>query len=139
MFSFNPLPIIDTLNDHVGFWMICIMMTIIVIYNIFYSIDDGEYTPFVVAALFAAATIGISAYVSWNSGDIIRPKNEKVIGTLVNYFAEGGTYTQQSGKTTIRRENHYLYVIYRIEGYGNVSFKATPGIAYPQTAIIYKN
>lgn len=139
MFSFNPLPIIDTVNDHFGFWLMVFAMAIITVYSIFYSINTGESSVFMATVLIAASILGLSAYVSWNSGDIIRPKNEKVIGTLVGYFAEGEAYTQQSGKYRVKRENHYLYVIYNINGYGNVSFNATPGIAYPQTAIIYKN
>lgn len=139
MFSFNPLPIIDTLNDHTGFWWIMAFMVLYVVYNTLTAIEYGDKSSFFGGLLFAGAIIALSAFISWNTGSITTPKNEKVIGNMVGYTAEGEAYTQTSGKTTVRRENHYLYVVYKIDGYGNIPFRAEPGNPYPTNAIIYKN
>ena len=142
MYSFNPLPIIDTVNSHGGFWFVCFVVGIITAFTFAVAFDNNDneswrffFNVFIVAAIILAFT----GYNSWTTGAITVPKNEKVIGTFKGFNAEGEAYTERQGKQTVRRENHYLYVVYSIEGQGFITFKALSGITYPEKAILYKN
>lgn len=80
-----------------------------------------------------------TGFVSWTSGEIKTPKNEAVIGVLRGFEAEGEAYTERSGKSTVRREDHRLYVVYAVEGQGVVTFSANRGTIYPERVTLYKN
>ena len=139
MYSFNPLPVIDTINSHGGFWF---LVAIALLINLIYfgiAYDYNKWKQFIIVFVLSATFLNYAGYKSWNTGKIITPKNERVIGTLKGFQAEGEAYTERQGKQTVRRENHYLYVVYSIEGNGLVTFKALSGITYPEKAILYKN
>ena len=59
---------------------------------------------------------------------------EKLVGTLKGFIAERNVSISGKSKT----ENHFLYVVYNVNG-GDILFRATTGISYPQQAIIYAN
>ena len=139
MFSFNPLPIIDNLNSHGGFWFLFWIMAIINVFSFLIALDNRAYKQFMFIFVISATLMNYVGYKSWTTGEIITPKNEKVIGTLSGFIAEGEAYTERSGKQTVRRENHYLYVAYNVEGFGRVIFPANKGITYPEKAVLYKN
>ena len=142
MYSFNPLPVIDTINSHGGFWLVCFVVCIIMAFWLCVALDNDDnesWKVFFIAFIIGAIILGFTGYNSWNTGEIITPKNEKVIGILKGFQAEGEAYTEKSGKQTVRREHHYLYVVYSIEGHGLVTLRALSGITYPERAILYKN
>ena len=142
MYSFNPLPVIDTINSHGGFWFVFCILGIITAFAFAITWDNNDnenWKTFFTVFIIAAIILGFTGYNSWTTGAITVPKNEQVIGTFKGFNAEGEAYTERSGKQTVRRENHYLYVVYSIEGNGLVTFKALSGITYPEKAILYKN
>jgi hypothetical protein len=142
MYSFNPLPIIDTVNSHGGFWLVFCILGIITAFAFIIALDYDDkqnWKSFLFVFVFCGTIIAFTGYNSWTTGTITVPKNEKVIGTFKGFNAEGEAYTERSGKQTVRRENHYLYVVYSIEGQGVITFKALSGITYPEKAILYKN
>lgn len=138
MFSFNPLPITDNLNSHTEFWFMFGVISGINAIRFLLALETRNYKGFLFVFVLSATLMSFVGYQSWNTGEII-PKNEKVIGTLSGFIAEGEAYTEKSGKQTVRRENHYLYVAYSVEGFGKVIFPANKGIAYPEKAVLYKN
>lgn len=142
MFSFNPLPIIDNLNSHGGFWFSLFVLGIITAFSFIIALDrdeKSEWKTFIFVFMFCGSIMGLIGYNSWTTGEIITPKNEKVIADFVGFVAEGEAYTERSGKQTVRRENHYLYIAYNVPGYGRVILPANKGVTYPERAILYKN
>jgi len=136
MFSFNPLPVIDTLNDHTGFLIMCVVCA--VLFVIFLSAIETVREALVCVGIIAIL-LGVSAYNSWGSGKITIPKNEKVIATFVAYQPEGYNVEVRGGKTTRRVDRHFMYVVYNVPGYGNVILQGDTGQVYPEKAILYKN
>ena len=139
MFTFNPMPVIDNLNSHTGFWALFWVIIGINTMLFIMSVDNREYKPFLFIFVISATLMNFVGYQSWTTGEIITPKNEKVTGTFLGFIAEGEAYTERSGKQTVRRETHYLYVAYNVEGFGRVIFPANKGITYPEKAVLYKN
>lgn len=136
-YTFYPLPIVDSLNNHSGFELICWLVGIIVLIvslNEDLRIEIGAKT-----FLLAAIVLGGTYYVSYHSGSIIVPKNEKVTANLVDNLAEGYNVTERHGKQTRHVDYHFLYVIYHVPGEGNIVFRANEGVAYPKTAVLYRN
>lgn len=139
MFSFAPLPVIDTLNCHDGFWILMAIVGLINLAVFSSTLDYDKWTGFIICFVLSVCFMNYAGYKSWTTGSITVPKNEQVVGTLKGFNAEGEAYKEKSGKTYVHRENHYLYVVYSIEGYGPVLFKAQTGVSYPEKAILYKN
>ena len=139
MFTFNPIPVIDNLNSHGGFWFLFWVIAFINFCSFITALEAREYKLFTFIFVISATFMNYVGYQSWTTGEIITPKNEKIIGTLSGFIAEGEAYTERQGKQTVRRENHYLYVAYNIEGFGKVIFPATKGTTYPEKAVLYKN
>ena len=139
MYTFNPLPVIDTLNAHGGFWTLAFVLILLNVIWFIGSIDFGEYKGFFILCLLSILALNYVGFQSWTTGTINTPKNEKVTGLFKGYMGEGEAYYTKSGKTTVRREDHYLYVIYTIEGQGDAVFSANKGTVYPERVTIYKN
>lgn len=130
----QPLPVVDTLNNHQGFWF---LFWLIITINVFFLIFESKK----ISAVLGCASVCLlnwGAFESWTTGTITTPKNEKVIGTLKGFEAEGEAYYERSGKQTVRREDHRLYVVYQVDG-GVVTFSANKGIIYPERVTLYKN
>lgn len=139
MFSFDPLPVVDTLNSHGGFWFLFVLMLIINIVSFGIAWDYDNWKQFIICFVGSLLLLNYTGWQSWTTGEIKVSKNEKVVGIYRGVQAEGEAYREKSGKQYITRENHYLYVLYYVEGYGTVAFKAKSGISYPERAILYKN
>jgi hypothetical protein len=136
VYTFQPLPTVDTLNLHIGFYLICVVVCIFAVVVMFNAETKRELLSWLGAC---GLVITVSGVVSYNTGSISVPRNEKVIGTFVNYQPEGFNIPIQSGKTTRRVDHHLVYVVYNIPNTGNVLFLASTGKHYPEKAVIYKN
>lgn len=139
MFSFDPLPIVDTINSHGGFWVLLAFALIINIVSFGIAYDYDEWKQFIIVFVLSVTFMNYAGYQSWTTGEIKVPKNEQVIATYRGVHAEGEAYKEKSGKQYVTREHHYLYVLYYVEGHGTVAFKAKAGVSYPERAILYKN
>lgn len=131
-YSFNPLPIIDTLNDHTGFWLVIFICGFCLVALQFIEDDTTYQLPF----FFAIAMV--AGAVSWNTGTITEPKNVKVEGTFVEFLNERHNETRSNGKTSSVVAVHKTFVVYEING-SSVLFPATSGTEYPKKAIFYGN
>ena len=85
-----------------------------------------------------AIVIAATAYNSYNSGSIIVPKNERVVGTFVGYQPEGYNIVERSGKTTRYVDHHLVYVVYSVDD-KLILLEGSAGAEYPKRAILYKN
>lgn len=134
MYSFNPLPAIDTLNNHSGFQAVAFICVVVVILSLFLD----EFSERVLTFIGTVIVLLISAVVSFNSGSNITPLNQKVTGTLVSFSNEsyGKNVTSGKTRTTTVVRNHY--VIYKI-GSEQIMFPATLGQSYPEKAVLYYN
>lgn len=129
MYSVAPLPPVDTLNSHFGFYIWAFMVLALILPI---ATEDGAIEiPLLVVII---GLIGIGATVSWNTGSITTYANTPVSATLVGFQSEG--YNEQSGKRRVDR--HYTYVIYNTPD-GDVMLRASTELAYPSQAILYKN
>lgn len=103
MYSFNPLPIIDTVNSHGGFWFLLGIVLIINFVSWGIAYDYNKWKQFIIIFALSVTFMNYAGYNSWTTGKIITPKNEQVIGTLKGFNAEGEAYTERQGKQTVRQ------------------------------------
>ena len=130
MYGFEPLA--DLSQNHAGFyWFAAVAFLIAVM--VVAQIEDDPRTAVITLIVLAAFTWGVH-YLSYDPAANKPPLNEKVIGTLVGVQGEG--WNEKSGK--VRADKHVLYVTYRVPA-GDITLQASPGIAYPQQAVLYKN
>lgn len=134
MYTFQPLPIVDTLNDHTGFYIIA--FTLAMIHLLVWSTD--EFKP-VALIVFYAVLISGPAYISWHSGKITVPENTQVIGTLYDQWGEAHKEERRTGKTTSTVIVHNQYLTYQLPDGKIVNFPMNVGTAYPTKAILYRN
>lgn len=137
MYTFSPIPPLDTVNDHTGFFLVTIICGLFVLGNLIFSYETWSYKLFTVG-LFGCI-VGLAAAVSWNTGEIVVYKNTPVRAQFVQYQPEGYNIAETSGKTTRRVDHHLIYVVYRVEGAGNVLLPAKAGQTYPEWVMLYKN
>jgi uncharacterized membrane protein YoaK (UPF0700 family) len=131
MYSFAPIPAINTINDHSGFYLICVICVALILFAFVVSDYMEDFRgPFI----FSLVVMVIAAGISFNTGEYREYTNTKVTGTLVKFEAEG--FRERSGK--YMAERHYTYVVYNING-NEILFRAHTGTEYPKTAIFYKN
>jgi uncharacterized membrane-anchored protein len=135
MYTFQPIPPVDTVNNHAGFVIVSIIMFIVFVAILINN--DEEFNMYKVFVLFCIP-VGIAAWVSWNTGEYKEYANTRVEGTFVGFQAEGYNVEERSGKTTRRVDKHFTYVIYSVNG-NPVLFQANQGVEYPKTAILYRN
>lgn len=130
-YTFNPIP--DVPPDHVGFFIILFAVVCWLVVTLF---DIWERNDFYYKFFISTIIVGFSYFVSfhWTDQTVKTFKNEKVIGEFVAYQPEG--YRESSGKSKVDR--HYVYVVYSVEG-NLILLRGKEGVAYPKTAIIYKN
>jgi len=139
MFSFQPL--VDTeCTLHGGFWVLAIVFGVfwLVVYT-YYLAEEIKWYGLVIYTIFA----GFTLFHAYNESYVQPPncriyKNEKVIGKLVGFIAEGETVSVRQGKNTSLQDRHYTYVSYFVNGQ-QVILQSSPGAAYPEQAILYKN
>lgn len=135
MYTFQPIPPINTIDNHGGFVIIAVIFFAFFILTLVNN--DDEFNMYKVFVLFCIP-VGIAAMVSWNTGTYSEYRNEKVTAQFVGFQAEGYNVEERSGKTTRRVDKHFTYVVYEVNG-NRILFSANPGIEYPKTAVLYKN
>lgn len=133
MYTFNPLPIVDTLNNHSGFYFFVFVFVVLCA-----AIALDRVFSFIGLITLSCIPLSIVGYISWNSGSIVVPKNEKVIAQYVSLEHEYQTQTVSQGKTSRVQVNHNTYVNYKVPE-GIITLPAVVGIPYPEYAILYKN
>ena len=129
MYSFNPIPAIQP--DHTGFFIVCFFCLVLLAVCLINE-PESFFRWFFVVTIIAGFSYCVS-YI-WTNQEVKTYANVQVKAELVGFQPEG--YNERSGKT--RADRHYMYVVYSVNG-EKVILKATEGITYPQTAILYKN
>lgn len=132
VYSTIPLPPVDTLNNHDGFWFLFWFLLIVLIV-VCASVMSNVIR--LGATIAYAVTMMIAGTVSWTTGDIRYYENRPVEATLVGFQAEG--FKETSGKRYV--DVHYTYVTYKVPGEGIVILRSYPNQAYPDKAILYAN
>ena len=132
MYSFQPL--IDYSATHNGWYLWLAVLSVIVLVMLWLVRDDElDGTGF---ALMSVALAVLSLVIHDNSYSDVRPGNEQVYATFVEYVAEG--HAARSGNRSIT--HHNLYVVYTLdEGGGTVVLGATVGRVYPPRVVLYRN
>lgn len=134
-YTFHPLP--PDVNNHEIFWAFLIGYVLIV-GICFFAVWAGSAEDYEFWSVFRKGTVIM--IITWiisfklTNQETIVYKNEKVIGTIVGFVAEG--YSQQSGKT--RSDVHKQFVEYKVEG-GRVLFDANTETKYLDRIYLYKN
>lgn len=130
IYSFQPVA--DTSDLHVGFYLMCFIAGLVITCVLTFW-KEGEIDN--ISLGFWTVLLSLLLIYSHHESYTDRhPLNEKLIGEFVGFHSE--VRTERSGKSTV--ENHYVYVIYRVEG-SNVLFRAAPGLTFPPRAVVYKN
>jgi hypothetical protein len=132
-YTFFPVPPVDTLNDHVGLFIVSLVMVFGLVIVFFNDVCDFR-RMFVVCLVVFCLCAGISC----NTGSITTYKNEAVQATFVGFVAEGYNEARASGKTIRHVDVHNTYVVYEVDG-KRVLFDAQRGLEYPQIAMLYRN
>lgn len=135
MYTVAPIPPIDTINDHTGFYFITIFC--VILFVMVWASNDEDLNMYKVFVLFSVPC-AISAVISWNTGTYTEYRNTKVEGKFIGFVAEGYNVTERSGKHTRHVDKHYTYVEYEIEG-NRVLFHGATGTVYPKIGVFYKN
>lgn len=136
MYTFAPLANINTVDEHRLFYWFSGILICFLVCTIFSCRDDREGAVWL--TIVVTVLIGISALLSWNTGEIKDYENKQVTGEFVNFVAEGYNITEHYGKTTRHVDKHFTYVVYSVEG-NNVMLPAEAGRQYPQFVTLYKN
>lgn len=154
MYSFQPLQTIDTLNSHSGFYFVAFFVFLFVAIFVYGWIADkrnahnddyecmfcGNFGQFLTYMCAFFAVLIVSGIISYNTGEVITFKNEKVIGELTT-FSHSWHNKNKSGtiKTTNVVQIQETFVTYRLPDNSVVSLPAQNGVSYPERAILYKN
>ena len=129
MYTFQALASVPV--DHKGFEFIAFAAVILLIIVLFNE-PESFFVWFFIACIPVSIAYGVSYH--WTNQETKVYPNIKVTAEFVGYESEG--YKERSGKSWVDR--HFTYVIYKVDG-GNVMLPCVTGVAYPQTAILYKN
>ena len=136
MYTFYPLENINTVDVHTGFYFVAATIVVVWVIALFNCLDDLEGFGWVTSILLVL--LGVSALISWTSGEIKVYVNTPVEATFVSFAPEGYNETRHVGKTVRHVDVHEMYVVYRVND-ENIIVRAQDGVAYPETAILYKN
>lgn len=135
-YTTTPLPPIDTINYHGGFYAYVVLMTIVVVIQFLVWEDKREVVKLALGVVLSYVIAGL---ISYNTGEYKTYANTPVSGELAGFVAEGYSHEVHRHKSNVRRADvHMTYVVYKING-GDVLFPAQTGIQYPQRAIFYRN
>lgn len=140
-YTTQPLPPIDTLNDHSGFValaVICFFLALFITAWLTDDMHDSGTATIIVFVIVYSLMLAYPAYVSWHTGEIKTYANVPVQAELLGTYAEVQRYEYREGKSNRDVTSRYKYVIYRTPD-GDVTFEAGLGIAYPRVATLYKN
>lgn len=128
-YSLSPIETLDTINRHAGFQLLTFLIIVVVLMFDYKSL---------LLWLSGIILVLIGALISWNTGEIIVYKNEVVTGHLVRFQPEVWSEVHNHPKNTTTSIERKMYVVYEAEG-NEIIFDADKGIAYPQSAQLYKN
>lgn len=133
-YSTTPIPNYDSLNSHVGLYIILVISAIILLLTFFNSedLDDMKWGTGIATTLVAIATV-----VSFNTGTIVVYENIPVVATLVGANDQNHT-TKTSGKHPRYETTNVGYVFYEVGG-SVISFRRADGQAWPLKATLYRN
>lgn len=137
MYTFSPIPPLDTVNSHIGFVFIAFFSGLFLLGTLIFSDESWQYKLF--TAGLVGCVVAVAGIISWNTGSVTTYANTPVRAQFVAYQPEGYNIAEASGKTTRRVDHHLIYVVYRVEGSGNVLLQAQTGTTYPERVILYKN
>lgn len=139
-YTLQPVPTLDTLNSHHGFWALLVVGSVFALLVAWlWSLDlDGDNLPFKVVGFVWFCVLAYAAHVSWSTGTITHYKNVPVVGVLQAYVAEGYVTSERVGKHTKDVPHRYFYVVYAVEGH-RIALRTEPGEAWPERAQFYRN
>lgn len=140
MFTTYPLATVDTLNSHVGFYIVVIVVIFISLITCANLDDRDNWEDYKSWIIVAMISIAISAGISWNTGEIKTYANIPVTATFVGYQPETYTTQERQGKHTNTVIHHRIYVVYRIDGTEELTiFETVSGAPTVKHAQLYKN
>lgn len=137
MYTFAPLPPINTLDQHGGLlaaFCLCLLIVLIAMSKL----EDSSVTANLAVIICFFLPLSYVTYKSFTTGEITERANVKVEAKLVGFVAEGYNEEIKSGKYTRRVDVHNTYVVYEVNG-ARALFPAGTGMTYPETAILYRN
>lgn len=139
-YTMQPLAVIDTVNDHSGFYFFAFLAVFLAIVFTAMICEDILYMRFSFGLflILYGLIIGYPAYHSWHSGNIKTFANVPVTAELMGTFAEVQRYEYRENKQNKDVTSRYKYVTYRTPD-GDVTFEASLNTAYPRFAILYRN
>lgn len=137
MYTFSPIPPIDTTGVHSGFMSVVFLSFFVALLTAALTEEWDSEIRWTVG-IFLCSLLIYTGNESWSSGTVTHYKNEAVVGEYIGAEHEYQTVTVSSGKTSRVQVNHNNYVTYRVPE-GLVTFNARVGIAYPERAVLYKN
>lgn len=139
-YTINPLPVIDTVNQHAGLVLMfgivgfVVFIKFLISFSMYLEQKLSDYLLLPPAAL----VLMYSTYVSFTTGTVITPENTVVLGKFVEFVGEQQQRSVKTGKTTQVVTDHVTYAVYKVEG-NNIFITASQNLSYPETAIFYKN
>lgn len=142
MYTTVPLQMINTLNDHSGFYVVLVSLALC---NIGYGIltlvfddnlSDSGFWGFLFTSLVVCVISGI---LSVSTGYIKTFENIPVHMKFVGFQAEGYNIEERSGKSTRRVDIHNTYVIYEDANSYKMLIPAEQNSVYPPVAVFYYN
>lgn len=140
MYTTYALATVDTLNSHVGFWVVVAVVIIVTLITWANLYDDYDYECFKTWLIIAMVSIAISAGISWNTGDVKTYANTPVTATFMNYQPETYTTMERQGKHTNPVTYHRIYIVYRIDDTETLTiFEAAQLAAWPKHIQLYQN
>jgi hypothetical protein len=142
MYTSMPLQMIDTLNNHNGFYAVLVSCAVAIIPFVLLSYlfsENLEGSGFVGFTIVCVVLCVISATVSFNSGTITKFENIPVTMKFVGFQAEGYNEEQRSGKYTKRVDVHRTYAVYEDANSYKIIIEANQNSVYPPIAVFYYN
>lgn len=138
-----PLPTIDTVNSHVGFYIVAAIGAVFVIFQIVSWVTADyakkeEFESFTYASWTYISVCIAAALISWNTGEITVYKNTPIAAKRLDIHGESHNASRRQGKRTEYYVEHNLYVTYAVPE-GIVTFKISQGQPWPNEAILYRN
>lgn len=135
IYSTTPLPDVDTLNVHTGFYIIT--FALIVGFIVMCFNEDDVIDRIIMGSIFSCI-IAVSGWISWNTGEIRHYVNEPVIARMHSNEPQVVAYTERVHKNNVTKYRLQSFVYYEVDG-GVVAFQRGDGQSWPITATLYRN
>ena len=108
IYTVAPIPMVDTVNSHVGFYFFTGIMVCVGLMCIINSIER-DFSDVKHALRVTIVAVVVAAGVSWNTGEIRHYVNEPVIARMHSNGQEVVSYTERVHKNNVTK--------YRLEPY----------------------